>query len=243
MPEQAVALVTGAARRLGATITRKLHDNGYAVVVHCRHSITDANALVEQLNARRKARAVVVTGDLVDESAPRRLVEETLAAFGRLDVLVNNASSFFPTPVASTTRSQWNDLVGSNFTAPFFLVQAALPSLKAANGAIINMLDIHASRPLSGHAVYSSAKAGLHMLTRALANELAPEIRVNGIAPGAILWPEKENDEDAKQRIIMATPLRRTGTPEDIAETALFLARSPFITGQVIAVDGGRSNC
>jgi len=241
MSGQPVALITGAARRIGAAIAETLHTEGYRVVVHCRRSRQHADALAARLNALRDQSAHVVGGDLLEFEQPERLVQQTLHAFGRLDLLVNNASSFYPTAVGNTTREQWNELVGSNFAAPYFLVQAALPALRDARGVIINLLDIHAERPMPGHAVYSAAKAGLHMLTRALAKELAPDVRVNGVAPGAILWPESGSSDADRKKIIAETPMGRTGTPEDIANAVLFLVNSSFITGQIIAVDGGRS--
>lgn len=241
MPEPEVALVTGAARRIGAVIAETLHGAGYRVAIHCHRSRAEADALAGRLNASRRESAHVIEADLLRDDAAEKIVHATLDAFGRLDLLVNNASNFLPTAVGATTREQWNDLVGSNFAAPYFLCQAAAAALRERRGAIINLVDIHAERPLSGHAVYSASKAALHMLTRALAKELAPEIRVNGISPGAILWPEAEIGDEMKAEIVARTPLLRTGTPQDIADTALFLARAPFITGQVVAVDGGRS--
>lgn len=237
----AVALVTGAARRIGAAIAEALHASGYRIVIHCRHSRSEAAALAARLNAVRANSAAVISADLLLDGEPERLVREAVGAFGRLDLLVNNASSFYPTRIGETTRAQWEDLVGSNLAAPFFLCQAAAPHLCESNGAIVNLIDIHGERPLAGHAVYSTAKAGLHMLTRALARELAPGVRVNGVSPGAILWPETEMDDAGKQRIVAGTPLARTGAPHDIAEAVLFLARAEFVTGQVVAVDGGRS--
>ncbi|HEX6930340.1 MAG TPA: pteridine reductase, partial [Gammaproteobacteria bacterium] len=213
-----VALVTGAARRIGAVIAERLHAAGYRVVIHYRKSGTEARALADRLEQQRPQSAAAMQADLLAFDAADDFVSRAAATFGRLDLLVNNASSFFPTPVGATTPAQWNDLVGSNFAAPFFLSQAALPHLRESKGAIVNLIDIHGERPLKDHAVYSAAKAGLHMLTRALAKELAPAVRVNGVAPGAILWPEKNGSEAEKRKIIEDTPLRRTGTPQDIAE-------------------------
>lgn len=241
MSEPPVALVTGAARRIGATIVERLHANGYRVAIHCRHSRDDADALAKQLNSGRANSTHVFSADLLLQEQLGGLVDEVRAAFGQIDLLVNNASAFYPSNVGDTTREQWDELVGSNFAAPYFLVQAALPALQAAQGSVVNLLDIHASRPMRGHAAYSAAKAGMYMMTRALAQELAPAVRVNGVAPGAILWPENGSSEAAREQIIAQTPLRRTGSPEDIAKTVLFLANSTFITGQIIAVDGGRS--
>lgn len=239
--EMPVALVTGAARRIGAAIAETLHASGHRVIIHCHRSRDEADALARGLNAARADSATVMNADLLDHAAISRLVKQAAAQWQRLDLLVNNASTFFPTPVAGTTSAQWNDLIGSNLAAPFFLSQAAAPFLQASSGAIVNLVDIHGERPLAGHAVYSTAKAGLHMLTRALAKELAPAVRVNGVSPGAILWPESGMNDDERENIVAATPLRRTGHPQDVADAVLFLARSPFITGQVLAVDGGRS--
>lgn len=238
---QPVALVTGGARRIGSVIVEALHAAGYRVVIHCRHSKAEAGQLATRLDQLRADSAAVVAADLAARDEPERLVSAAVEAWGRLDLLVNNASSFFPTPVGKTSNEQWDDLVGSNLRAPFFVSQAAAPHLAEHNGAIVNLIDVHATRPLAEHAVYCAAKAGLHMLTRAMAKELGPRVRVNGVAPGAILWPEGGVSDAGKQAIIDATPLQRTGSPEDIAETVLFLARSTFITGQIIAVDGGRS--
>jgi pteridine reductase len=194
------------------------------------------------LNRLRAHSAAIFAAHLLTAEAPDELIAATLLEFGRLDILVNNASSFYATPVGQITEAQWDDLMGSNLKAPLFLSQAAAPSLRAQRGLIINMVDIHASRPLKRHPVYCAAKAGLAMLTRSLARELGPEIRVNGIAPGPVLWPEGEMDEALKREILDKTALKRQGTPQDIARTALFLANdAPYITGQIIAVDGGRS--
>jgi pteridine reductase len=235
-------LVTGAARRLGAAIARRLHAAGAAVVVHYRRSAADAERLRTELNSARPHSAIATACDLQDLDALPGLVDVALQRFGRLDVLVNNASSFYPTPVGSITPAQWDDLVGANLRAPLFLSQAAVPALRAAHGLIINMVDIHGARPLREHAVYCAAKAGLAMLTRSLARELGPEIRVNGIAPGPVLWPERGLPEALKAEIIDKTALRRMGTPEDVARTALYLAAdAPYVTGHIIVVDGGRS--
>ena len=239
--EAPVALVTGAARRIGAVIAEAAHEQGYRVVIHCNKSAGDAKMLAERLNERREDSAFVIAADLLDTPKLEQLAEEAAARWGRLDLLVNNASTFYPTPMGKTTERQWDDLVGTNFKTPFFLSQAAAPHLARQGGMIINLVDIHAERPLAGHPVYSSAKAALHMLTRSLAKELGPDVRVNGISPGAILWPESGVSEAEQQAIIDSTPLARTGSPADIAQAVIFLARSSFITGQVIAVDGGRS--
>jgi pteridine reductase len=237
-----VVLITGGARRVGAEIARVLHAGGANVLIHYRSSSAAAIALADELNQLRPNSAAIHAAQLSAAEAPEELVAATLREFGRLDILINNASSFYPTPVGQITLPQWDDLMGSNLKAPLFLSQAAAPSLAKQRGLIINMIDIHALRPLKAHPVYSSAKAGLAMLTRALARELGPEVRVNGIAPGPVLWPEGHMDEELKREIIGKTALRRHGTPEDIARTALFLAKdAPYITGQIIAVDGGRS--
>jgi pteridine reductase len=237
-----VVLITGGARRVGAEIARTLHAAGANILIHYRCSTTAAIALADQFNQARPRSAAIHSAHLSNAEAPEKLVAAALLEFGRLDILVNNASSFYPTPVGQITLAQWDDLIGSNLKAPLFLCQAAAPSLAKQRGLIINMIDIHALRPLKGHPVYSAAKAGLAMLTRALARELGPEVRVNGIAPGPVLWPEGDMDDALKREIIEKTALKRHGTPQDIARTALFLARdAPYITGQIIAVDGGRS--
>lgn len=235
-----VALVTGAARRIGAAIVRHLHENGYRVIVHYRSSAAAADALVDELEAIRAGSASAIGGDLKDAGACNDIAQRACAQWSRLDLLVNNASSFYPTAVGETSESQWNDLLGSNLKAPYFLAQACLPWLREQQGSIVNLVDIHGMRPLGGHAVYSVAKAGLDMLTRALAKELAPEVRVNGIAPGAILWPENGMSDADRQYIVQQTPLQRAGSPEDIARAVRFLAENGFVTGQVVAVDGGR---
>jgi pteridine reductase len=235
------ALVTGGARRLGAALAQAFHGAGANVVIHYRGSQADAEALAATLEARRPGAVALVQGDLLDTAALPGIVERAAAAWGGLDILVNNASSFYPTPVGQITAAHWDELVGSNLKAPLFLSQAAVPWLKRRGGLIINMVDIHARRPLAAHPVYCAAKAGLEMLTYALARELGPEIRVNGIAPGAILWPESGVGEDEKAATVAGIPLGRIGGPEDIAACALYLAGAgSYINGQVIAVDGGR---
>lgn len=235
-------LVTGGAKRLGAAICRRLHAAGANIVVHCHRSQPAAEALVADLEQVRAGSALAVCANLHDVERLPSLVESALARFGRLDVLVNNASTFYPTPVGSITPAQFDDLVGTNLRAPLFLSQAAAPALRATRGLIINMADIHGRRPLKAHPVYSAAKAGLVMLTRALARDLGPEVRVNAIAPGPVLWPERDLDPALKDEIIARTALKRPGSPDDIARTAYFFAaEAPYVTGQVIAVDGGRS--
>ena len=242
-PGDPTALITGGARRIGAHVARRLHGEGWRVLIHCRHSRTEADALAAELNADRPGSATVISGDLADPDACTAVAEQAIAVHGRLDLLVNNASSFYPTPVGSITADQFDDLMASNLRAPVFLAQAAAPALRAARGAIINLADIHGQRPLADHPVYCAAKAGLIMLTRVLAKDLAPEVRVNAIAPGSILWPEGPGGADpaAQQAILDTTPLARQGAPDDIAGALLYLVRdAPFVTGQVLAVDGGR---
>ena len=237
-------LITGAARRIGAAIARELHRAGGRVVLHCRSSRADAEKLAAELNGARAASAVVVQADLLDLDALPRMVEDAVRAFGRLDGLVNNASSFHATPFGSIGPEQWKDLMGSNLRAPMFLAQAAAPHLRNARGAIVNIIDIHAERPLKDYAVYSIAKSGLAGLTRSLALELGPHVRVNGVAPGAIVWPDSGEHFDAgeKSRILAQTPLGRIGEPADVAGAVKYLLfDAPFVTGQVLAVDGGRS--
>ena len=234
-----VALVTGGARRIGAEICRSLHADGFSVAVHYRTSATDAAALVDELNTGRSDSAQGFDLDLRDIPRLAGLVDACVA---RLDLLVNNASSFYETPLGEVEESDWDDLVGVNLKAPLFLAKAAAPHLAASEGCIVNITDIHAKRPMENHAVYSIAKAGLVMLTRALAVELGPAVRVNAVAPGAILWPERGIDGGERRSIIERTPLDRIGAPQDIARAVLFLARdAAYTTGEVLAVDGGRS--
>jgi pteridine reductase len=236
------ALVTGGGRRVGAAIARRLHAAGANVMLHYRDSQTDADALAKELNSAREKSASTVKAELLAPIAPKALVSAVLQSFGRLDVLVNNASSFFPVPVGGIEASHWEELVGSNLRAPLFICQEAAPELAKNEGAIVNIVDIHAERPLKGYPVYTIAKAGLAALTRALAVELAPRVRVNGVAPGAIAWPEDgQFDEAERARIMMTTPLGRIGAPEDVAQAVHFLACATYVTGQVLAVDGGRS--
>lgn len=239
-----VVLVTGGAKRVGAATCRRLHAAGANVMVHYRSSASEARALEADLLAQRPASAAIVQADLLKVQALAGLVKETLKAFGRLDALVNNASSFYPTAVGEITEKAWDDLMGTNLRAPLFLAQAAARELRKSHGCIVNIVDIHAEVPMKNYVVYSAAKGGLLALTRSLARELGPEVRVNGIAPGTILWPENETwqDEVARQRIINQTALKRIGEPDDVAKAVEFLiAAAPYITGQVIAVDGGRS--
>lgn len=236
------ALVTGAAKRIGAAIARGLHEAGANVAIHYMSSSDDAEALVAELNSSRAESAFAVQADLSDSAAVAPLMETVLAKTHRLDILVNNASSFYPTPLASITEAQWDELIGSNLKAPLFLCQAALPHLTEARGVIINIVDVHAQRPLKNHPLYGIAKAGLAMLTRSLAKDLGPDVRVNGVAPGAILWPESGMPERIQENIIREIALKRPGEPQDIAAAVVFLVRdAPYVTGQILAVDGGRS--
>ncbi|MFI4869852.1 MAG: pteridine reductase [Steroidobacterales bacterium] len=236
------ALVTGGARRVGAGIVRALHGAGAQVVIHCHRSLAAARALAAELEAARAGSTAVIACDLLDATTLPGLISGARERFGSLHLLVNNASTFYPTPLGGITVAQWDDLVGTNLRAPLLLAQAAAPELRRTQGALLNIVDIHGLRPLRDHAVYSVAKAGLIMLTRALARELAPEVRVNAIAPGPVLWPDAPMPEERKQQIIERTPLHRRGSPDDIARAVLFFASdAPFVTGQILAVDGGRS--
>ena len=242
--QEKVVLITGGAKRVGAAICRKLHAQGAKLIVHYRSSLVEAQALQNELNQIRSDSVALIQADLLDTRLLPDLIEKAAQHFGQLDVLINNASSFFPTPLRECTADAWSDLVGSNLKAPLFLSQAAAPYLKAQQGCIINIVDIHAERPLKNYVIYNTAKGGLVSLTKSLALEMAPEVRVNGVSPGPILWPEDNEwaDELARQKIINSTLLKRTGEPEDIAKTVLFLiADAPYITGQIISVDGGRS--
>ena len=246
MPESLsgkVVLVTGGAKRVGAAIVRRLHREGASVMLHYRGSEREANALRSELNAARANSVALVQADLLDLAGLAEIVRNAVNRFERIDALVNNASSFFPTPVGEMTQATWDNLIGANLRAPLFLSQAAAPHLKKTNGAIVNITDIHAERPLKNYVIYSIAKAGLAGLTRSLARELGPEVRVNGVAPGPIAWPEDGSfDEVARQRVISNTILRRTGDPDDVARAVYYLiAEAPYVTGQIIAVDGGRS--
>lgn len=236
-----VAFVTGAAQRIGRHTATKLHSAGYNLVIHCHKSITEAQQLCDELNSVRSNSAHYVSADLTNLKAVKDLAKQVENCFGRLDVLVNNASSFYPTPVSEVSDTQWNDLFGTNLKAPFFLIQGLQQALSKTNGCVINMVDIHADRPLKEYSVYCMAKAGLVMLTKSLSRELAPKIRVNGIAPGAILWHENELTEHDKAQVLSEIGLQRLGTPEDIAQAILFMCNASYVTGQILAVDGGRS--
>ncbi|HFD13170.1 MAG TPA: pteridine reductase [Crenotrichaceae bacterium] len=237
-----VALITGAAKRLGAEIARTLHASGISIVVHYHASNSEAQALCDELNQSRPETATMIQADLINTAALSELIEQSAQQWQRLDILVNNASAFYPTPIGTVTEDDWDSLLDVNLKAPFFLSQAAASWLKSTHGCIINIDDIHALRPLKDHPVYSISKTGLRALTLALAKELGPEIRVNGISPGAILWPETTLTAQQKNEIISRTTLRRTGNPIDIARTVDFLAQqADYITGQIITVDGGRT--
>jgi pteridine reductase len=240
--ERPVALVTGAGKRVGAVIARTLHAAGYDLVLHCRRSVAETGTLATELEHARTGSTLVLQAELADPHAPAMLVDATLAHFGRLDALINNASAFFPTPVGTATAEQWNELFASNAQAPFFLAQAATPALRAARGAIVNLVDIYAERALANHPVYCMAKAALAAMTRALALDLAPDIRVNGVAPGAVLWPSDGKPYDDQQAMLARTPMQRAGSPEDVAGAVSWLLRdAPYVTGQIIRVDGGRT--
>ena len=237
-----VALVTGAARRIGAAIARRLHAGGYDLALHYRSSQAEMDALLAELDSARAGSAIALQADLAEFDRLPELIAQTVGRFGRLDALVNNASAFYPTPIGGTTPAQWDELFASNARAPFFLSQAAAPHLQAARGGIVNLVDIHAEQPLAGHAVYGMDKAALRMLTKALAVDLAPAVRVNAIAPGAILWPEHGKDAASQEALIARTPLGRIGNPEDIAGCVAWLLgdASGYVTGQTLRVDGGR---
>lgn len=236
------ALVTGAANRIGAQIARTLHQNGANLIIHYRNSSTGARALEQELNAGRRDSAVCYQADLSDIDTIESLAQKATQAFDRLDILINNASRFYPTRLGEIGETDWQDLIGSNLKVPLFLSQACYPSLREARGAIVNMLDIYASLPLKNHTLYCCAKAANQMLVKSLALEMAPQVRVNGIAPGAILWPESSDasEPEKQQELLRKIPLRRTGSPDSIAQTVLFLLGHDYITGEVIRVDGGR---
>ena len=242
--EGKVVLVTGGARRVGAAISRRLHGAGANLVVHYRSSATDARALKAELTKSRPDSVVLVQGDLLKAANLSGLIKDAVKAYGRLDGLVNNASSFYPTPMGEISETAWDDLIGTNLKAPLFLSQAAARELRKNHGSIVNIIDIHAEFPMKSYVVYNIAKGGLLALTRSLARELGPEVRVNGVSPGTIIWPDDEawKDDLARQRIMNQTALKRIGEPDDIAKTVEFLlTAAPYVTGQVLAVDGGRS--
>ena len=236
-----VALITGAARRIGAAIARRLHDAGYDLALHYRHSRDELDTLIAQLEQARAASTLALQAELGDVSGLAALISAAVNQFGRLDALVNNASAFYPTPVGTTTPAQWEELFGANVRAPYFLAQAAAPRLAEHGGAIVNIVDIYAEWPLPQHSVYSMSKAALAMMTKTLARELGPAVRVNGVAPGAVLWPDSGKSSADREAMIERTPLKRTGSPEDVAGAVLWLLRdAPFVTGEIVRIDGGR---
>jgi pteridine reductase len=235
-------MITGGARRVGATLARTLHAAGANIVLHYRRSSGDATRLTQALNDARPRSAALVQADLLDVRQFRVLSDAAVKAFGQLDVLINNASSFYPTPIGEVTEEAWNDLLGTNLKAPLFLSQALAPALRLTQGLILNLADIHGMRPLRRYTTYCVAKAGLIMLTKSLARELGPHVRVNAIAPGPVMWPEDVTDRALQKKIVDRTLLKRSGSPEDVARAALFFCtEAPFVTGQILAVDGGRS--
>ena len=235
-----VALVTGAARRIGAVIARRLHAAGYDVALHARRSHAELGALVAELESARASSTLALEADLGDVAALPDLANAAVERFGRLDALVNNAAAFYPTPVGAAAAAQRDELLGTNARAPVFVWQAAAPHLAAPHGAIVNLVDIYAEQPLAAHPIYSMSKAALVAMTKALARDLAPDVRVNGVAPGAILWPDAVKSVAAQQALIERTPLKRTGSTDDIASAVLWLLEAPFVTGEILRVDGGR---
>jgi pteridine reductase len=240
-PVAPVALITGAARRVGAVVARHLHAQGFDLALHYRTSGEAMQALLAELNADRAGSAVALEGELGEPGTPQRLVDACIARFGRLDALINNASSFYPTPIGSATEADWDALFASNARAPFFLSQAAAPHLKASAGCIVNLVDVYAERPLAQHTLYCMAKSALLMMTLSLAKELGPEVRVNAVAPGAVLWPESGKPSAEQKALLDKTTLQRPGRPEDVAEAIAYLLRAQYTSGQVLRVDGGRA--
>jgi len=237
-----VVLITGAARRVGSVIARRLHASGYDVALHCRHSRIELDGLIAELEIQRADSTLALQADLADVENLPALIDAVITRFGRLDGLINNASSFYPTAIGTTTPAQWDELFASNARAPFFLAQAAAPHLKSVQGNIVNLVDIYAERPLPGHTVYCMAKAALAMLTYSLAKELGPEVRVNGVAPGAVMWPEQGKEYADREELVKRTALKRAGSPDDVAGAVLYLLRDAgFVTGQILRVDGGRA--
>jgi len=235
-----VALITGAARRIGAVIARNMHAAGWDLALHCRHSRAELDALIADLERARASSTLALQADLDDVDALAPIVAKAVERFGGLDALINNASAFYPTPIGSATPAQWDALFAANARAPFFLSQAAAPHLAKRNGAIVNLVDIYADNPLAEHPIYSMSKAALASMTKALARDLAPGVRVNGIAPGAILWPDAGKEDEDQRAVIERTPLKRIGTPGDIASAVAWLLDAPFVTGEIVRVDGGR---
>ncbi|MDF2181428.1 pteridine reductase [Neptuniibacter sp. CAU 1671] len=238
-----VALITGAARRVGATLAKRLHSAGYNIVLHYNHSADDAERLAAELNQQRSGSVCLIQADLNDMQAVQSLAVDALASWERIDLLINNASAFYPTPLTQSSQDQWDELINSNLRAPYFLCAALADALTVNHGNIINLIDIHAQRGLPGYPIYSIAKAGLQMLTYSLAKELAPNVRVNGVSPGPILWPENAaaQTEAEQTAILEKTLLKRTGSADDLADAVLYLSQAGYVTGQVIAVDGGKS--
>lgn len=241
-PDRRIALITGAGRRVGAVIARTLHAAGYDLALHYRHSRDETAALANTLEQQRAGSTLLLQAELSDLDSLPAIIERLLAHYGRLDALINNASSFFPTPAATATPQDWDTLFGANAQGPFFLSQAAIPALRKSGGSIVNLIDIYAERPLADHPLYCMAKAALAAMTRSLALDLGPDIRVNGVAPGAVMWPEEGKAHGDRHEMISRTPLQRAGAPEDVASAVLWLLRdAPFVTGQIINVDGGRT--
>ncbi|HWX65947.1 MAG TPA: pteridine reductase [Rhodanobacter sp.] len=240
--DRPVALITGAGRRVGAVIARALHTAGYDLALHYRRSADDAHALADELEQQRAGSTLLLQAELAELSALPIMIEQLLAHYGRLDALINNASAFYPTPLGTATPQQWNELFASNAQAPFFLSQAAIPALRVARGGIVNLIDIYAERPLAEHPLYCMAKAALAAMTRSMALDLGPDIRVNGVAPGAVMWPSDGKPYADQQAMLARTPLQCGGTPDDVAGAVLWLLRdAPFVTGQIIRIDGGRT--
>ena len=236
------ALVTGGGKRIGATIVETLHNKGFNVAIHYNSSSNAADQLCAQLNAKKQDSSIAIEADLTDQDSLESLIPSLLEKTKRLDVLINNASTFYPTPIEKIALEDWENLFGTNLKAPLFLSKYAAQHLKQTQGTIINIIDIHSKKPLKEHPIYGSAKSGLAMLTRSLASDLAPDVRVNGISPGLILWPDKNPSEQAKNNILQQIPLKKIGTSEDIANAVAFLIEdAPYITGEIIAIDGGRS--
>ena len=237
-----VAIITGGARRIGAEIAHTLHTADFDILIHYRNSDEAAQTLCDELNSIRKNSCISARGELDEFTTYPKIIETAMTQFGRIDALINNASSFYPTPINEATQEQWQELMASNLKAPLFLSQQAIPELEKNHGNIINIIDIYANRPLADHPIYCSAKAGLQMLTKSLARDLNGKIRVNGVAPGAILWPENDTGVDPQDELLKRVPMNSLGKPADIAKTILFLLLdAPYINGQIIAVDGGRS--
>lgn len=235
-----VALITGAARRIGAEIARTLHKRGLNIIIHCRRSTVEADELAEELNRLHPDSARVLVANLNDPDAVRELARQALAEWGGIDVLVNNASSFYPTPLGQASDDDWDALMHSNLRAPFLLIQALEATLRKHGGSVVNLVDVYAEKPLAQHSIYCMAKAALASLTRSMARELGPDVRINGVSPGPILWPEGGQGNQAD--ILNATALGRCGQPDDIAGAVAWLALdAPYVTGQILAVDGGRS--